>query len=115
MSSQGTGTPAANAERRISAKRIRVAWVIALAADVVEVPLFTAPAIGAVLTDCLDVAVGITLIALVGWHWAFLPTFVAELVPGLDLVPTWTVAVWLATRGRAVDSGNAGAIEGPKP
>jgi hypothetical protein len=38
------------------------------------------------------------LIKLLGWHWAFLPTFAAELVPGLDLFPTWTTAVFFATR-----------------
>jgi hypothetical protein len=35
---------------------------------------------------------------LLGWHWAFVPSFLAELVPGLDLVPTWTLAVLIATR-----------------
>jgi hypothetical protein len=34
---------------------------------------------------------------LLGWHWAFLPTFAAELIPGLDLVPTWTAAVFYVT------------------
>ncbi|MGB8129978.1 MAG: hypothetical protein WCG81_09300 [Candidatus Angelobacter sp.] len=29
---------------------------------------------------------------------SFLPTFAAELVPGLDLFPTWTAAVFFATR-----------------
>ena len=38
------------------------------------------------------------MLALVGWHWAFLPTFLAELIPFFDLVPTWTAAVFLATR-----------------
>jgi hypothetical protein len=42
--------------------------------------------------------VGAILIKLLGWHWAFLPTFAAELVPGLDLFPTWTAAVFFATR-----------------
>jgi len=37
---------------------------------------------------------------LVGFHWAFLPTFIAELLPFVDLVPSWTLAVWLATRTR---------------
>jgi hypothetical protein len=40
------------------------------------------------------------MVWLVGWHWAFLPSFVAELVPGLDIFPSWTAAVWFATRGR---------------
>jgi hypothetical protein len=48
----------------------------------------------------IDVAVAVIEIALVGWHWAFLPTFVVELAPVVDLVPTWTLAVWIATRGR---------------
>jgi hypothetical protein len=38
-------------------------------------------------------------IHLLGWHWAFLPSFVAKVVPDVDLVPTWTVAVLVATRG----------------
>ena len=33
----------------------------------------------------------VALIRLIGWHWEFLPSFVAELVPGLDLVPFWTL------------------------
>jgi hypothetical protein len=35
----------------------------------------------------------VALIRLTGWHWEFLPSFIAELVPGLDLVPFWTLAV----------------------
>ena len=29
----------------------------------------------------------------VGWHWEFAPSFLAELVPGLVLVPFWTLAI----------------------
>jgi hypothetical protein len=32
-------------------------------------------------------------VRLLGWHWEFLPAFAAELVPGVDLVPFWTIAV----------------------
>ena len=52
------------------------------------------------IDDVLDVAVAAFLIRLLGWHWALLPTFLVELVPFADLVPTWTAAVWIATRGR---------------
>ena len=38
------------------------------------------------------------LIRLLGWHWAFLPTLLAELTPGFDLFPTWTAAVFYVTR-----------------
>ena len=37
------------------------------------------------LDDVLDVAVGIAMVTLVGWHWAFLPAFLAELVKVGDL------------------------------
>ena len=30
---------------------------------------------------------------LLGWHWEFAPSFLAKLVPGIDLVPLWTLAV----------------------
>ena len=80
--------------------RRRIAWGIALAADALQwvlLPLFWAGAASPV-DEALDVVIGIALWRLLGWHWALLPTLVAELIPGVDLVPTWTAAVWLATR-----------------
>lgn len=41
----------------------------------------------------LDLAAGITLSGLLGFHLVFLPTFVVETIPVLDAVPTWTAAV----------------------
>jgi hypothetical protein len=116
MASQGTGAPVPESGRRISATRIRIARVIAVAADALQLGLFPMFGVGAlsILNDGLDVAVGIVLVFLVGWHFAFLPSFVAELIPGLDLIPTWTVAVWLATRhgadGRALPGPPGGAL-----
>ena len=81
--------------------RVLAARVIAVTADAVQfglLPLF----VGGAATGfdaALDVAVGAAMIALVGWHWAFLPAFALELLPGVDLAPTWTIAVFLATRG----------------
>jgi hypothetical protein len=43
--------------------------------------------------DILDLAVAVILVRLLGWRWEFLPAFAAELVPGIDLVPFWTMAV----------------------
>jgi len=77
-----------------------VARGIALAADIVQIavlPLF-APGLASPFEDGLDVVVGIVMVILLGWHPAFLPALIAELVPGLDLFPTWTAAVWFATR-----------------
>jgi hypothetical protein len=61
-------------------------------------PLFGAGFVSLV-NDALDLAVGLVLTLLLGWHIAFLPALVSELIPGVDLVPTWTAAVFFATRG----------------
>jgi hypothetical protein len=84
----------------LSANPRRSALIIAVVADALQIGLFPLFAGGALspLNDLLDLAVAWTLTRLLGWHWAFLPSFVAELVPGLDLVPTWTLAVLVVTR-----------------
>jgi hypothetical protein len=80
--------------------RIRAARTIAVAADLTQIVLLPAffPGILSPANDVIDAAVAVALVALVGWHWAFLPAFLAEMVPFVDLVPTWTAAVMLATR-----------------
>ena len=83
-------------------QRIWIARGIAMAADALQIVILPAFAGGGFspFDGLLDTIVAVVLIVLVGWHWAFLPTFIAELVPGLDLVPTWTAATWLATHGK---------------
>ena len=71
-----------------------------MTADVIQIglaPLFLEGGLS-VFDAALDVLMAGVLTLLVGWHWAFLPAFVVELVPGIDLVPSWTLAVFLATR-----------------
>ena len=71
------------------------ALAIAVAADAVQIglmPLFMAGA-AAPWNDLLDIAAGATLLMLLGWHAAFVPAFLGELVPFLDLFPSWTAAV----------------------
>ena len=84
----------------LTPSRVWLARGIAVAADVLQIGLFPYFAEGALspLDDVLDVLVAVALIALLGWHWVFLPSLVAELIPGLDMVPTWTAAVFFATR-----------------
>lgn len=86
----------------ISANRIRAARLIAISADALQWLFFPLFAEGFIsfLDDALDVLVCATLTWLVGWHFAFLPSFVVKVVPLADMVPTWTIAVFLATRGQ---------------
>ena len=83
-------------------RRVLAARVIAVVADAVQLglmPLFAGGATAG-FDAVLDVAVGAAMVALVGWHWAFLPAFAVELLPIVDLAPTWTIAVFLVTRRR---------------
>ncbi len=81
--------------------RTRIAWIVAIAVDALQIGLFPATAtLSTWLDKPLDFAAMGLLWYLVGWHWALLPTFAFELVPFVELVPTWTAAVWLITRKR---------------
>ncbi len=88
--------------RPLSRRRIILARWIAIAVDFVQIVVFPVFSPGAVspADDALDAATGAVMVGLVGWHWAFLPSFLTKLVPFVDLVPTWTAAVFLATRGQ---------------
>jgi hypothetical protein len=78
----------------------RLAWAVALAADAIQIAVFPLFAEGGLSPAdwVLDLIVAALLIRILGWHWAFLPTLAAELIPGVDLFPTWTAAVWFVTR-----------------
>jgi hypothetical protein len=85
-----------------SAQRIWLARAIAIAADVVQIGVFPYVIEGALspLDDVLDVVVAVMLIVLLGWHIAFLPSFLVKMLPFADLAPTWTVAVFIASGGK---------------
>jgi hypothetical protein len=73
----------------------RLALLVAMVGDAVQIfalPLFVAGGLSPA-DGLLDVVMAVILIRMLGWHWAFLPTLLAELTPGFDLFPTWTAAV----------------------
>jgi hypothetical protein len=74
---------------------MRAAMTLAIVADLVQIFVFPVFVEGAAspAEDVLDVGVGAVLAYLLGWHWEFLPSFAGKLVPGVDLVPFWTLAV----------------------
>ena len=75
--------------------RFRVAMALAIIADALQILVFPLFVEGAAspADDILDFGIAAVLVHLLGWHWEFLPSFFAKLVPGVDLVPFWTMAV----------------------
>lgn len=105
-------------KQTLTPSRVRAARTIAVVADLVQILVFPAFAAGAASpwNDALDVLVAGAMALLIGWHWVFLPSFLAELVPGFDLVPTWTAAVFFVTRGKgrpfSADASTSNVING---
>ena len=75
--------------------RLKAAMVLAVLADVLQILVFPYFVEGAMspADDVLDLVIGAAMVGLLGWHWEFLPSFVGKVVPGVDLVPFWTMAV----------------------
>jgi hypothetical protein len=73
----------------------RAAMILAIIADALQIAVFPLFIEGAVspFDDLLDLGIAAALAYLLGWHWEFLPSFFAKLVPGGDLVPFWTLSV----------------------
>jgi hypothetical protein len=82
------------------------ALVVAVAADVIQLPITLAffatlvSGIGAPadlplegLDLAVDIVAAISTNWLLGFHWALLPTAVLEAIPGVSAAPTWTGCV----------------------
>jgi hypothetical protein len=68
---------------------------VAIVADALQLLIFPLFIEGAVAPadDVFDAVVGGLMVYLLGMHWEFLPSFLGKLVPGVDLVPFWSLAV----------------------
>jgi hypothetical protein len=81
-------------------RQIWTARAVAMFVDalqVVLVPLF-GEGIASPANIAIDCVVFGFLVWYLGFHLAFLPSFVLEEIPVLNLAPSWTAAVFLATR-----------------
>ena len=79
--------------------RIILAFAIAAIPDIIQFPITVGEATGVFsipgeLADFLvDGVVMVATTMLLGFHWMLLPTLFVEVIPGLDLLPTWTACV----------------------
>lgn len=87
-------------EGKPSAVRFRVALALAMLVDAVQIGLFPlfAPGFVSVANIGVDTTAFLIFLVLIGWHPVLLPGFILEQVPLLGIAPTWTIAVWLASR-----------------
>lgn len=75
--------------------QFKTAMILAVIADALQIAIFPFFVEGALspASDVLDFGIAALMIQLLGWHWEFLPSFLGKLMPGLDLIPCWTIAV----------------------
>jgi hypothetical protein len=96
---------------RLTRRNVILAFAIAGVADLVQIPITAAATTGLFsipgeLADFfVDCVVMIATTRLLGFHWVLLPSFFLELIPGPDLLPTWTASVayvvWRRKKERA--------------
>ena len=77
----------------LTRRRIWLAFAVAVIADLIQLAL--GPFGWAGPDEVLDILVMVTMTALIGFHPLFLPTFVAEFIPMVDSLPTWTACTLL--------------------
>ena len=73
--------------------RIRLAYTIAVTTDALQFVLGPVGWAGA--DEALDVAAAALMWRVLGFHPLLLPTFLVELLPMADMLPTWTGCVAL--------------------
>ena len=86
--------------------------VLAILADALQIvvfPLFVEGALSPA-DDVLDFGIAAVLVQLLGWHWEFLPSFLAKLVPGVDLVPFLRTSIGNRSGSRSPQTRLAGVL-----
>jgi hypothetical protein len=77
----------------LTANDVRLAYGVAVAVDVIQ--LLLGPIGWSFGDEVIDVAAMIAISRLLGFHPLLLPTFVLEIIPVADLLPSWTACVAL--------------------
>jgi len=79
----------------ITHKRKAVVIFVAGTADFLQIMFLPGIGLGYVLDDAIDFLTAIILTAICGFKWQFVLAFFMELIPGLDILPTWTAVALL--------------------
>jgi hypothetical protein len=87
----------------LTRRRIQLAFVVAILSDAVQLGLAPLGPLGWIFVDeIIDVVAMILTSWLLGFHLLLVPTFLVELIPVVDMLPTWTgcVALLVSIRKR---------------
>jgi hypothetical protein len=89
---------------RVTRADVRLAYAVAIAIDVAQ--FLFGPFGWAGFDEILDAIAMVVVSRLIGFHPLLLPTFILELAPIADMLPTWTgcVALVIALRRRQQSS-----------
>jgi hypothetical protein len=82
----------------VNRKTLVAAYAIAICADLIQIWLVPLLSFDFPLDGFIDVVVCVMLTWLIGFHVAFLPSFFIKLIPLVEIAPTWTIAVLIASR-----------------
>jgi hypothetical protein len=90
----------------LNSRRVALAFAVAIAADGIQVLL--GPFGWTFFDEVIDLFTMVVTSLLIGFHPLLLPTFLVELVPVVDMLPTWTacVAIVVALRRRQQGTGS---------
>ena len=77
----------------LTRSRVRLAYAVAIAADVFQVAL--GPLGWTFFDEIIDLIVMCITWRAIGFHPLLLPTFAIEFIPIVDMLPTWTACVAL--------------------
>src|SRR5258706_13443741 len=92
---KGIQRVAYDAGTSLTKRRKWTALAVAAASDALQVALFPVFVEGVVSPweIALDVATAVVILLLCGFKWRLAIALATELVPGIDLFPTWTALV----------------------
>jgi hypothetical protein len=95
---------------KLTGMRIFLALAVAVSADAGQ--FFLGPLGWAFVDQAIDVVAFLLTFWAIGFHLLLLPTFIAELFPVVDMLPTWTACVIavVALRRREQNKPSAGDL-----
>jgi hypothetical protein len=103
--------------KQVSAKELQVLRIVAIVADFIQ--FWMIPSYFVLIGFFLNAVLDIFLFALFTWrlgfHIAFLPSFLVEFVPFVDVVPAWTMAILFVTRNAGSVGPNVTVVPPPAP